>query len=69
MMEYYVTEAEAEETIAYGVALRGSPLAAPGLTESLADAQQLAALLTELQVEPCHFWDIVEDYLTDFRVV
>lgn len=68
-MEYFVLEDETEGTIAYGVALRGSTLAAPRLTNSRADAAQLARLLNELQIEPCHFEDIVEDYLTDFRVM
>ena len=69
MMEYFVLEEETDGAMTYGVALRGSTLAVPELTENGAAARQLAALLNELQVEPCHFEDIIEDYLTDFRVV
>ena len=28
----------------------------------------ITALLNEEAVEPCHFQDVVEDYLTDFEV-
>ena len=69
MMEYFVLEEETNGAMTYGVALRGSTLAVPALTENYAAARQLAALLNELQVEPCHFEDIIEDYLTDFRVM
>ena len=40
----------------------------PKISENRRDIEELAALLNELKIEPCHFEDIVEDYLTDFSV-
>ena len=40
----------------------------PKICDSRRDIEALAALLNELQIEPCHFEDIIEDYLTDFSV-
>ena len=31
-----------------------------------AHALEIVALLNTLEVEPCHFRDVIEDYLTDF---
>ena len=41
---------------------------APALTDSRLSAEALVRLLNELMVEPCHFEDIIEDYLTDFTI-
>ncbi|MBQ1380546.1 MAG: hypothetical protein II629_03835 [Ruminococcus sp.] len=70
-MEYVLTEEPTAETIVYGVALcaDGATLKeAPALTDSRLSAEALVRLLNELMVEPCHFEDIVEDYLTDFTI-
>ncbi|MCD8026413.1 MAG: DUF6514 family protein [Clostridiales bacterium] len=37
-------------------------------TDSKSDAEKIADLCNELQVEPCHLEDIIEDYLTDFII-
>lgn len=40
----------------------------PCLTDNKDDIEALVRILNELEVEPCHFEDVVEDYLTDFSV-
>lgn len=70
-MEYVLTEEVTAETIVYGVALcaDGATLKeAPALTGCRSSAEALVGLLNELAVEPCHFEDIIEDYLTDFTI-
>ena len=55
----------------YGLALceNGAELMrVPQICDSRRDIEALAMLLNELEIEPCHFEDIVEDYLTDFSV-
>ena len=73
MLEYEIIE----ETLThnhkteYGVAMRlgGKVLrSVPRLSDSRADIEKLTALLNELEIEPCHFDDVIEDYLTDFTV-
>ncbi len=38
------------------------------ISDDKAIIQQLANLCNELDVELCHIEDIIEDYLTDFRL-
>lgn len=69
-MDYQMTVASAD-TAEYGIALvdRGEPVVCiPCISTDRRAVQQLTALLNELQVEPCHFEDIIEDYMTDFTV-
>ena len=39
-----------------------------GITDLSEDAERLMKLLNELNIELCHFEDIIEDYLTDFEI-
>lgn len=39
-----------------------------GITDIKADAEKLVNLFNELEIELCHFDDIIEDYLTDFEI-
>lgn len=39
-----------------------------GITDLTEDAERLMKLLNELNIELCHFEDIIEDYLTDFEI-
>lgn len=38
------------------------------ITEIKSDAEKLVNLFNELDIELCHFEDIIEDYLTDFEI-
>lgn len=38
------------------------------ITDEIGDANSLVDLLNNLKIELCHFEDIIEDYLTDFRI-
>ena len=38
------------------------------IAENKTKIEQLTALLNDLSVEPCHFENVVEDFLTDFEV-
>lgn len=70
-MEYVLTEEATAETIVYGVALCADGVTlkeTPALTDCRLSAEALVKLLNELAVEPCHFEDIIEDYLTDFTI-
>lgn len=40
----------------------------PKLSPCKEAVESLTAMLNELSIEPCHFEDIVEDYLTDFSL-
>lgn len=69
-MDYQMTDASAD-TAEYGIALvkDGKTVACvPCLSADRAAVTRLTALLNELQIEPCHFEDVVEDFLTDFTV-
>lgn len=69
-VDYQMTDASAE-TAEYGIALvnKGKPVVCiPCISTDRAAVMQLTALLNEMQIEPCHFTDIIEDYLTDFTV-
>lgn len=55
----------------YGVALykRGKPVKSiPDITEDYDKAKKLVELFNDCKIEPCHIYDIVEDFLTDFEV-
>lgn len=39
-----------------------------GITDIKSDAEKLVNLFNELEIELCHFDDIIEDYLTDFEI-
>lgn len=39
-----------------------------GITDIKSDAEKLVNLFNELEIELCHFEDIIEDYLTDFEI-
>ena len=69
-MGYLITEGYFAGKIEYGLAFCGAEerLEVPLLTACREDIEALAALLNELEVEPCHFEDVIEDYLTDFTV-
>lgn len=68
----YVTISEGTPASpSYGISLLigGMPQQTiPGITNRKADADALAALLNELEVEPCHFEDVIEDFMTDFSI-
>lgn len=71
MLEYRLTEDEAADGYFYGVALYDCGVmtkSAPCLSDRKSDMEQLAGLLNGLEIEPCHFEDVIEDYLTDFTV-
>lgn len=38
------------------------------LSESLDDVTELVNVCNDLGIEPCHFDDIVDDYLTDYQI-
>ncbi|MCH5297576.1 MAG: hypothetical protein J1E85_07890 [Ruminococcus sp.] len=39
-----------------------------GITDIFDDITQLKDMCNELEIEICHLDDIIEDYLTDFRI-
>lgn len=39
-----------------------------GITDIKTDVEKLVSLFNELDIELCHFDDIIEDYLTDFEI-
>ena len=56
---------------AYGIVLiaDGRIIAViPDISDNKDEVESLTRLLNELKVEPCHFEDVVEDYLTDFTI-
>ncbi len=38
------------------------------ITDIKSDAEKLVNLFNDLEIELCHFDDIIEDYLTDFEI-
>jgi hypothetical protein len=38
------------------------------MTENAEHIQKLAAMFNELEIELCHFEEIIDDYLTDFSI-
>ena len=71
MKSYRIIEEKGATRAEYGIILLENGTEAmrvPKISENRRDIEKLAALLNELQIEPCHFEDVVEDYLTDFSV-
>ena len=71
MLEYKICAHTTDDKTEYGIVLCSGKTvrkAAPRLSSNKADIEALAQMLNELEVEPCHFEDIIEDYLTAFTV-
>ena len=71
MKSYRIIEEKGASRAEYGIILldNGAEVArVPKISENRRDIEELTALLNELKIEPCHFEDIIEDYLTDFSV-
>ncbi len=72
MVEYLLTENKSSEnTTEYGIMAiddSGEKLLIDSIAENKSDVKLLCEMLTELDVELCHFENIVEDYLTDFCI-
>lgn len=71
MFVYKICAHTLDDKTEYGIVLvseNAVQKSAPRLTENKDDMEALARMLNELEVEPCHFEDIIEDYLTDFSV-
>ena len=71
-MPHYIVVGDFSASITeYGIALFEGETelqTIPKLSPCKEDIESLAAMLNELSIEPCHFEDIVEDYLTDFSI-
>lgn len=71
MREYRLTIRQRSVKKEYGIAIFdcGSLIwDAPDLTDDKDTADSLLALFRETAAEPCHFDDILEDFLTDFKI-
>lgn len=71
MNSYRIIEEKGACSAEYGIVLleNGAEIMrVPKISENRRDIEELAALLNELSIEPCHFEDVVEDYLTDFCI-
>ena len=71
MREYKLTTRQTSVKKEYGIAIFdcGSLIwDVPDLTDNKDAANSLLALLRETAAEPCHFDDILEDFLTDFKI-
>ena len=71
MKSYRIIEEKGASRAEYGIILLDNGAEVfriPKISENRRDIEELGALLNELKIEPCHFEDIVEDYLTDFSV-
>ena len=71
-MPHYIVVGDFSANITeYGIALFEGETelqTIPKLSPCKEDVESLTAMLNELSIEPCHFEDIVEDYLTDFTI-
>lgn len=70
-MEYKLTENDDGASPSYGIALCVDGAEArliDRLSDCRRDIEKLTELLNSLEIEPCHFEDVIEDYLTDFKV-
>lgn len=56
--EYGISAFENEQTI----------ICIERITNNRIDMEQLADMCNELELELCHLNDVIEDYLTDFRI-
>ena len=71
MPQYIVVGDFSANITEYGIALFEGETelqTIPKLSPCKEDVESLTAMLNELSIEPCHFEDIVEDYLTDFAI-
>ena len=72
MVEYLLTEGKSSEnTTEYGILAvedSGQMLLIDSIAENRSDVRSLCEMLTELEVELCHFENVVEDYLTNFCI-
>lgn len=71
MTEYIISEDSDSQHKSYGIAALNNKIqvkAIPAVFQSLDDARKIVKLLNTLEVEACHFEDIIEDYLTDFKI-
>ncbi len=68
---YQPVRGKSGDSITYGIAFYDGGVCVgeiPDISDNKTDIDKLTALLNEEAVEPCHFQDVVEDYLTDFEV-
>ncbi len=71
MVEYKLNIAEYYSDCHYGIDIFSCGKLIKSIdkiTKNYNDIILLVNMCNELKIEPCHFDDILEDYLTDFRV-
>ncbi len=71
MVEYKINVAEFYSDRHYGIDIFSCGKLIKSIdqiTKNYNDIILLVNMCNELEIEPCHFDDILEDYLTDFRV-
>ncbi|HCA04689.1 MAG TPA: hypothetical protein DEO32_02195 [Ruminococcaceae bacterium] len=71
MTEYVITEENEHGSACYGVSARqdnNEIMTIPGVFETIGEAERAVGLLNGLRVDICHFEDVIEDYLTDFKI-
>ena len=72
MVEYLLTEGiSSENSTEYGIIAvcdSGEELLIDSIAEDKSAVESLCVILNELEVELCHFENVVEDYLTDFCI-
>ena len=71
VIQYILIRSKPADSFTYGVALYEDGVCVgtlPDISDNKTDMEKLTALLNGEAVEPCHFQDVVEDYLTDFEV-
>ncbi len=69
-MNYKIIQSNLKEK-EFGIALyENSTLISefPGIFSDKDEAVKVTLLLNELELEPCHFKDVLEDYLTFFSI-
>jgi hypothetical protein len=71
MISYEVSSVERQSTTEFGInAFSNGSLvkSVDAITENAEHIQKLAAMFNELEIELCHFEEIIDDYLTDFSI-
>lgn len=71
MLTYRIICKKSEEKENYGIAacLDGAVVKSiPDISPDKEDIAKIVEMCNELEIELCHFEDIVEDYLTDFCI-
>ncbi len=71
MVEYKVTKTNNCGHYGYGIDVfidNNAVLSVENISDNLSDIAKLAQLCNELDIEPCHFDYLIEDYLTDFQI-